>query len=135
MLDSDVRCWAVCERSQRWLNAVRRFGPEMTPPPLVLDVVASDRSQLTDTLTTGLPCVILWEIDADSLLSSFQWLVRTATAFPLAIQLVADCGLSPSERLALCELPIAALIQQPEQLPMLGSLIQGHFATLPQIVD
>ena len=135
MLDADIRRWAVCERDQRWHRAIRRFGPAMTPDPLVLDVVESDTSSIVDALIPGLPAVVLWEVEPSSLRESAHQFIKTNESFPLALQLVADGGLSVRERLLLAEFPVAVLLQQPEQLPKIRPLIEGHFASAAQPVD
>ena len=135
MLDSDIRRWAVCERDHRWHLAIRRFGPAMTPHPLVLDVVESNFSSIADALIPGLPAVVLWEVEPGSLGEAAQQFIKTDEMFPLALQLVADGGLSVRERTLLSEFPIAVLVRQPEQLPKIRPLIEGHFASAAQPVD
>lgn len=142
MLDSDLRRWVVCESGSRWAHAVRCFGPSMTPAPLVLDVIAlgleglaSPADAVRGELNQRESAIVLWEVDPESVLEASQWLRQTAIALPRTVQIVADRGLSPRQRMAICEFPVAVSIQHPEQLPRLDPLVKGHFATGPQVVD
>jgi hypothetical protein len=135
MLDSDIRRWVVCERGNRWMQAVRRFAPRMTPAPLILEVVEAEPEKVANHLIPTLPCIVLWEVESASLLQVSQWLIKTAISAPHAVQLVADCGISVRERTVLCEFPVAVLIGQPEQLPRVHPLVEGHFASPLQGVD
>ena len=135
MLDSDIRRWVVCERGNRWSWAVSRFGPDMTPAPLVLDVVESDPTSVIDEIEVRLPSLVLWEIAPGSLADVAQCLMTIDAKCPRALQLVADAGLSIRERSLLCEFPVGVVLQHPEQLPRLRPLVEGHFASTLQLVD
>lgn len=142
MLESDLRRWVICESSNRWIHAVRRFGPSMTPSPLVLDIVAAGPDEVAHaltrssrSLTPGKPSILLWEVNSASVVDACRRLRKTHSESPATLQIVADSGLSPRERLALCEFPVHLLIQHPEQLPRMRPMVQGHFAGLSQAVD
>jgi len=135
MLESDIRRWVVCESAGRWSHAVRRFGPSMTPAPLILDIVVAGPDEVTRALSPGKPSIVLWEVDSAAVVDTSRWLRQIDAQLPMTLQIVADNGLSPRERLALCEFPVNLVIQHPEQLPGIRSMIQGHFASLSQAVD
>ncbi len=45
---ADLRKWFVCEQSQRWIRAVRRFSPDLMPAPLVPSITAADLAATID---------------------------------------------------------------------------------------
>ena len=135
MLDSDIRRWVVHESADRWIRAIRRFGPAMTPEPLVLDVVRSESPTISEVLIPNLPAIVLWEALPGNLATIVQRLRQTHDEFPHLLQLIADGGLFPSERSLLSEFPVALILQNPEQLPRLKPLVEGHFASASQLVD
>ncbi|MEM1070299.1 MAG: hypothetical protein AAGG48_00555 [Planctomycetota bacterium] len=135
MLETDIRRWFVCESSNRWYNAVRRFAPAMTPKPFILDVVSVTPDFVLDAIPPTLPSIVLWEVLPESLPLAAESLRVVHGRCRHTLQLVAGSHLSDREQMLLCELPIAMVVQQPEQLPRLLPLIQGHFASATEPVD
>jgi hypothetical protein len=124
-----IRPWIVCEAADRWLNAVRRFAPEMMPQPLIPSIVPAQTPKARAILSGIDQAVVLWEVRRASLAACCDCLAAVAITSPRVLQLLAVAGLSDRERLVLSEYRCAAMIRQPEELPGLSRMIQGYFAT------
>ena len=126
---ADQRNWLVCESGQRWVTAVRRFSPELMPRPLVPSIFVSEPQQAIDRLAARPEqrTIILWESTSGSLLPVFDQLMETSRACPKALQLVAANGRTAREQAMLLELPCATVLQHPEDLPGLRSMIRSYF--------
>ena len=79
--------------------------------------------------------IVLWEVRGDQLVLLCDRLIQAASIAPQCLQLVACQGLSERQRIALAELPIAAFVRHPEDLPSLQPIVQGYFARHPQLLD
>jgi len=130
-----IRRWLICESSHRWLTAVRRFGPEMIPSRFVLKLDSANQDEILTRAARLEPCVILWEARSETLAATFHALAHTAAVNSEVLQIVACHQLSCRERLCLSPLPVAAMVNQPEELPRLTRMIHLHFARWTQILD
>jgi hypothetical protein len=123
-----MRPWVVCEAGDRWLHTVRRFAPEIMPSPLTPASIAAQPSDVPQILASGLPAVVLWEVERESLAIACDHIARAAVTTPEVLQLVAGPQLSGREQIAVSEFGCAASIRHPEDLPGLSALIRGYFA-------
>ena len=128
-------CWIVCESSNRWARAVRRFSAEILAPHPPLAVVTARVAQVKSLLTASGPKVVLWEVRGDQLVSACDGLIQVAAFAPECLQLIACQGVSGRQRIALAELPVAGFVQYPEDLPRLRPVLQGYFARHRQLLD
>ncbi len=126
--------WIVCESGNRWRQCVLRLVPEWLGKDdslAVKNVLAGDVLASTLRLPKG---VLLWELDALSALRVIQAIASLSVDRDRWLQIVAVSSISAKVHLAtrdlcaLSEMGIAAVIQQPEELPRLGRMISGHFA-------
>lgn len=124
-----VRSWIVCEETQRWESAARRFAPEMMPPQLIPAVVPASKTHVRGIVSGIDKAVVLWEVRRESLASACDCLAAVSSAAPNVLQLLAIVGLTNRERLVLSEFRCAATIRHPEELPRLAGMIEGYFAT------
>jgi len=130
-----IRPWVVCEATDRWLTAIRRFAPEMMPAPLIPAIQPVEPPKARELLAgEGGPAVILWEV-GDSLAAACDCLARTAITSPQLLQWVAGPALSDRERIMLSEFGCAAVIRHPEDLPKLTRMVHVYFATSDQHLD
>jgi hypothetical protein len=133
-----IRPWIVCEAAVdktsvqgaagRWVTAVRRFAPELMPPPLIPSIVPAEPAQARAMLAGNEQAVILWEVRHESLAAACDCLAAVAMTSPQVLQLLAVAGLSDRERLVLSEFGCATMVCQPEDLPGLSQMIHGYFA-------
>lgn len=130
-----IRLWIVSEIESRWVNAVRRFAPEMMPPPLIPSIVPAPTPKARAMLSGIDRAVVLWEVRRESLAASCDCLAAVAFSSPQVLQLLAVSGLSDRERLVLSEFRCAAMIRQPEDLPALSRMIHGYFAIRQKNLD
>ena len=128
-------CWVVCESSRRWSRAVRRFAAQLAAPHPALPVVSAGLAQVPSLLSVRGTKIVLWEVSSDQLVPVCDRLIQAASIAPQCLQLVAWQGLSERQRLTLAELPIAAFVRHPEDLPALQPIVQGYFARHPQLLD
>jgi hypothetical protein len=129
-----IRPWIICEANDRWLRAVRRFGPEIMPPPLIPAIRPAEPMATREMLSGVGPALILWEV-GDSLASICDCLARTAIDAPQVLQLVAGSQLSDRETIMLSEFRCGAVIRQVEDLPRLARMIHGYFAMSTEYID
>lgn len=127
--------WTVCESSGRWATAIRRFAPQLVPPPRTHQIVAASHSEAIAVAPLHHHPIILWEVQSDSLAKACDWLTQTARNSPQSLQLVACAGISDRQRIALAELPVAAFVRHPEDLPRLRWLLLAYFARDRQLLD
>ncbi len=123
------RRWLICESGQRWQIAAGRFAPQLMPPALVPSITSADPQPTIQQLSalSDQTTVVLWESAEGSLLPVCEWLMQAARVCPKALQLVAATVRSDRERSILLELPCAAIVRHPEDLPRLQSMIRSHF--------
>ena len=129
------RChWIICESGNRWRQSVLRFVPEWLGKDnslAVKNVLAGEVLASTLRLPYG---VLLWELDAASVSTVMQAISSLSVDRNRWLQIVAVDQVSPRNRLSprdlcsLSEMGVAAVIEQPEELPRLGRMISGHFA-------
>lgn len=127
--------WIICESSDRWSRAVRRFLHQIAPGVEVSCVVTETAAEVMAILQAPGPLVILWEFGGQSLVHGCESLIQTATISPKSLQLVASYGISEREKATLSELPVATFVTHPEDLPRLRPMIQGYFARYRQLLD
>ncbi len=130
-----IRPWFICETGNRWLTAVRRFGPDMVPAALVPKVKSTSRDEILASLAFCEPSVVLWEVRQDSLAAHCESLARSTAISPQALQIIACHDLTHREQSCLTPFRVAAMIQHPEQLPRLTRMIHLHFARWTQFID
>jgi len=138
-----IRPWIVCDvavqnpavqnpavqrASGRWITAVRRFAPELMPPPLIPCIVPAEPPKARAMLAGNEQAVALWEVRRESLAAACDCLAAVAMTSPHVLQLAAVAGLSDRERLVLSEFGCATMVRQPEDLPGLSQMIRGYFA-------
>lgn len=128
-------CWIISESSGRWATAVKRFVPELLPPHGIPCLSAPSTPEVMSLLAIHGPRIILWEIRRDSLVKGCESLMQTAKIAADSLQLVACPGISERQQIALSELPVAAFLRHPEDLPRLKPMIQGYFARYRQLLD
>ena len=126
--------WIVSEVDHRWVTAVRRFAPELMPPPLVPSIVPAESAKARTMLSGIDTAVVLWEVRRDSLAACFDCVAAVAASSPQVLQLLATPGLSDRERLVLSGFG-CAMLRQPEDLQGLSHLVHGYFATACQNLD
>ncbi len=131
--------WIVCESGNRWRQCVLRLVPEWlgldhslaVKSLAVKNVLAGEVLAATLRLPHG---VLLWELDAASTSTVTQAISSLSVDRDRWLQIVAVDQVSPRDRLSprelcsLSEMGVAAVIEQPEELPRLGRMISGHFA-------
>ena len=130
-----IRPWLLCESGNRWLTAVRRFGPEMVPAELVPKVESASRDEILVNLSRSESSVVLWEARSESLVANCDSLARTAAVNPRALQIIACHQLTYRGQLCLTPLRVAAMVHHPEEFPRLARMIHLHFARWTQFID
>ena len=129
------RFWVVCEASDRWSRAVRRFAPELLPPSLFLTTIDVTWSTLTSSVAKYPTCVVLCDVERSSFGSHCESLARIASKCPHSLRLVAGNRLTDHQRVVLSELGVAAHLAQPEYLPRLSRMLAAHFASPGHLLD
>lgn len=136
----NVRMWIVADphyesvdqasaRPNRWLVASRRFAPTMTPDPIVLSFVACDLPSVRLNLRGHQEAAILWDASGTANRGNvFDAIAGVAAARRDVLQFVAGDSLSDDERLALGEMGIAAIVDQPEHLPRWAPLVTRYWS-------
>jgi hypothetical protein len=81
------------------------------------------------------PGVVLWEVRGDQLVAACDGLIQLASCAPNCLPLIACQGVSGRQQIALAELPVAAFVRHPEDLPRLKPVVQGYFARYRQLLD
>lgn len=125
-----VLTWLVDERGGRWLSASRRFVATMTPGGTRVHV----RPLADDDLAPGgqapAATVVLAEVARGEVSRCVGRITRCQRP---VTWIVAAVGLTNLERLDLMRIGVRAVVEQPEHLPRLGSLVRGvmtrRFAT------
>ncbi len=126
---ADLRDWLVCESSQRWVTAIRRFWPQLMPSHLVPSIINVDSKGALHRLAMlrDQRAIVLWESTRGSLLPVCEQIIQASRACPKSLQLVAATGRPRSEIAILLELPCAAVVRHPEDLPGLSTMIGSYF--------
>ena len=126
---ADLRTWLICESDQRWATTVRRFSPDLMPPPLMPTIIGADPETTIEHITAlrDQPIIVLWESCGESLLPVCDQLIRTAYVNSRALQLVAAPNRTARECELLLELPCTAVLRHPEDLAGLGSMVRAYF--------
>lgn len=125
-----VLTWLVDERGARWLSASRRFVATITPPKTRVHV----RPLADDDLAPGgqgsAATIVLLEVARGEISRSIG---RVTSCDRPVTWIVAPIDLTGPDRLDLMRVGVRGLVDRPEQLPRLGSLVRGvvtrRFAT------
>ena len=135
----------VCESGRRWCDTARRFiGPFQHAPQLSDDrrearsreavfVVQSIEHSRVRAMIAGRESVaIVWEISRETASSIALTIAQIGVGRPDVVQLITVCAESAAETrdlsLRILELGIAAVVQTPEQFPMVARLLRRRFA-------
>jgi hypothetical protein len=123
------RSWLVSAEDGRWVRAIRRFAPELMPPPLIPIIVPGNLASTRDHLSSlrQQQTLICWDSTALPLITLCDQLIATADTAPRSLQIVAAARCNDRERSILLELPCAAVIRHPEELVDLRHMIQAYF--------
>lgn len=136
----NVRLWTVADpqhdlgdqiatKSNRWLVASRRFCPAMTPQPFVLSFVACGLPSVHAHVRGHQHAAVLWDADRmEHRGDVFDAIAGLVAARPDVLQFVAASSLSLDERLALGEMGIVAIVDQPENLPRWTPLVTRYWS-------
>lgn len=125
-----IRTWMICEQGDRWQTATRRFITDLMPRDLVAAISPTDwdtAQRFAPVPATKGGLVLLWEVSPENLATAMETITGVSTIAPHALQLVAQQRLSSAEQAGLLELGVKTIIQAPEQLPSLRSLIHAYF--------
>jgi hypothetical protein len=120
--------WLVCESGHRWRQSVVRLTSDWLSNQESItfrSLLASEVSVSTSRLPYG---VLLWELDAASLVPAIQAIGSLSVDRDRWLQIVAVDRLSHRDRCAVSEMGVAAVVRHPEELPSLARMISGHFA-------
>lgn len=127
--------WIICEQGQRWETAVRRFAPTLLPKERRLVLVNGSLAETRSHLLIPGPKVVLWQFDSDALVQACDRLIQGASLAPDSLQIAGCLDLPLSHQLALGELPVAAFVRHPEELPRLRPMLHGYFERHSEILD
>lgn len=126
---SQLRPWLIFESEGRWLNACRRFAPNLMPADLVAQVRHFE-PPVTGTLLAGQRhAVVIWETDRTNFTAVCEWLAETRLRWPSVLMLAAVGGLADRQHLVLSELGAATLFSHPEHLSRLAGMIPKYFGS------
>lgn len=126
--------WLIYESGGRWIQAARRFAPELVAPPLAarIDSIGLD---VELPLRRQDPAVLLWEVDSKRFVAVGERIIAVSQQWPLVMHLVAVIGLNDRERMLLSELGASFLLDHPESLPRAATLFRAHFARRGLLLD
>lgn len=136
----NVRLWIVADpkhdsddqtttKPNRWLVASRRFAPAMSPDPISLSFVVSGVPSVRSHLRGHAHAAVLWDADGiEHRGDVFDAVAVVAAVRPDVLQFVAAGSLSHDERLALGEMGVAAIVDQPEHLPRWTPLVTRYWS-------
>lgn len=130
----------VCESGRRWCDTARRFvGPFQHAPDQLsterLFAVQPIEHEKIHAMIAGLVSVaILWEISTENISSRGLTIAQIGVGRPHVFQIVAIQDESAAEShdlsLRIMELGIAAVVQAPEQFPVIARLLRRRFASV-----
>ena len=137
--------WLICEDSQRFSTAAKRFASGMISPaavssaPLAVPSVqattlANFGEQVEPLIGSGVPCVVLWHFQRADLLTVLDQVMSLARDSRLilgrrVLPIVACDWLGRDEELALAEIGVSVFVRHPEDLLKFAPVIQAHFAS------
>lgn len=125
--------WAVCESSDRWIVAVRRFASELVPSHIQVDIESVDVIDSSATKLGRGKDIVLWEVSAGNALQRLDQIGNLAASRPKSIQIAAVTGQPQVGSLAMAalrELGAAVTIGEPEDLLSLQRLFHRSFDRL-----
>ena len=138
----------VCESGRRWCDAARRFvGPFQHAPPLpdhrrglrssgpLFTVHAIEHSKVRAMIAGRESVAIVWEISPQTASAIALSISQISVVRPDVVQIVTVSAESASEShdlsLRILELGITAVVETPEQFPMVARLLRRRFTDRP----
>lgn len=127
--------WFVLEAADRWIRAVERFAPQLTPPPLTAICTSLDPTDAANRLRQRRQAILLCEITQRSFLDGCRRLTQLARDHRHCLAVAAIDRATSKSTLMLSELGAAAIIERPEQLPALAAMTTAHFKSRRHFLD
>ncbi|MFG0260933.1 MAG: hypothetical protein ACF788_00875 [Novipirellula sp. JB048] len=124
--------WLVCEPSQRWADAARRFAGEGLAEPWAAVVIPCEAETISNRVAhshgkpAGARCppvIVLWELSPRSIAAKCRIITQIRWAFPGVIQLAGLTQIPRSLHPAISELGITLALRHPESLQHVAARI------------